>query len=335
MTLVYKDNAPAHVAAKNITGKFPCLELESGEFINESAAISQHFARLGNGLYGSNDFEAAKCDEWIAFTGCNIWPSTMPVVRAVFGHTVVPAADFLTAVNKLKAHAKTLNSYLAGKEFLVGNKMSVADVVTSISLVIAFQTVFDGGFRKGMANITAWFNRCMSTPEFVMHLGHIKSTEKGFKQWDPTTAAKAAPAKKVEAKKEAAKADDDDLDLFGDDNEEDAAAAKEVADKAKKAKEGKKEKKVVIAQSLVLFEIKPLDDTTDLDVLAARVLAINMDGLYWKTEYKKMPVAYGIFKIIIGVTLEDDKVGVDDLQEQIESFDDMVQSVEILAFNKI
>ena len=91
----------------------------------------------------------------------------------------------------------------------------------------------------------------------------------------------------------------------------------------------------MIAQSLVLFEVKPLDDTTDLDEMAKKILDISMDGLYWKTEYKKEPVAFGIFKLIIGVTVEDEKVSVDALQEKIEGFEDMVQSVEILAFNKI
>ena len=91
----------------------------------------------------------------------------------------------------------------------------------------------------------------------------------------------------------------------------------------------------MIAQSLVLYEVKPLESDTDLDALAQRILAIKGDGIYWKTEYKKEPVAFGIFKLIIGVTVEDDKVSVDELQEQIESFNDMVQSVEILAFNKI
>ena len=128
---------------------------------------------------------------------------------------------------------------------------------------------------------------------------------------------------------------EDDLDdLFGDDDEGDAEATKKIA-AAAKAKAVKKPKKVVIAQSLVMFEVKPLDSETDLDKLAARILAITMDGLYWKTEYKKIPVAFGIFKLIIAVTVEDEKVSVDGLQEKIEEFDDMVQSVEILAFNKI
>jgi translation elongation factor EF-1beta len=128
------------------------------------------------------------------------------------------------------------------------------------------------------------------------------------------------------------------MDLFGDDNEEDIAAAEAAKAKIKAEKEGKKKaKKPVIAQSLVMFEVKPLDDQTVLDDLAQRIFKeLAMDGAYWKTEYKKEPVAFGIYKLIIGVTIEDEKVSVDnDLVERIEAMDDMVQSVEILAFNKI
>jgi hypothetical protein len=58
-------------------------------------------------------------------------------------------------------------------------------------------------------------------------------------------------------------------DLFGDDSDDGAAAAA-IAAKAKAGK--KKEKKPVIAQSLVMFEIKPLDSDTDLDAVAKKVL---------------------------------------------------------------
>lgn len=70
------------------------------------------------------------------------------------------------------------------------------------------------------------------------------------------------------AEKKAEKKDDDDMDdLFGDDDD-DAEAAKEAAKKAKEAAAGKKKKKEVIAMSLVMLEVKPLDDTIDLDQLA-------------------------------------------------------------------
>jgi translation elongation factor EF-1beta len=140
-------------------------------------------------------------------------------------------------------------------------------------------------------------------------------------------------AKAAASKKEAEDLDD----LFGDDNEDDAAAAKAAAAAAKaKATAAPKAKKVVIAMSLVMLEVKPMDDTIDLDVLAKRMMSeVTMEGLFWKTEFKKEPVAYGIFKLIVGFSLEDEKVSVDDIVEKIEAMDDMVQSVEIAVFNKI
>ena len=83
-----------------------------------------------------------------------------------------------------------------------------------------------------------------------------------------------------------------------------------------------------------MFEIKPESAETNLDEVAKAILAIKKDGLYWKTEYKKEPVAFGIYKLLMGVTVEDEKISVDGLQEQIEELKD-VQSVDILAFNKI
>jgi len=180
-----------------------------------------------------------------------------------------------------------------------------------------------------MADLTNWYKAFTALPAVVASAGHIKCCVKSLK---PPTEGGAA---KKEAPKKAAKKEDDMDDLFGDDSEDDGAAAAAAAAAKAKAQAGKKPKKVVIAQSLVLFEVKPLDDTTDIDQMAKDILAIKMDGLYWKTEYKKEPVAFGIFKLIIGVTVEDEKVSVDGLQEKIEALEDKVQSVEILAFNKI
>ena len=124
-------------------------------------------------------------------------------------------------------------------------------------------------------------------------------------------------------------------DLFGEENEEDAEAAKAAAAAAKAAATGKK-KKEVIAMSLVMLEVKPLDDEVNLDEVAKKIFSeITQDGLFWKTEYKKEPVAFGIYKLIVGFSLEDEKVSVDDVVERIEAMDQYVQSVEIAAFNKI
>ena len=131
-------------------------------------------------------------------------------------------------------------------------------------------------------------------------------------------------------------ADDDDMDLFGDDSEDDGAAAAAAAAAKKKAEDKKKAKKVVIAKSSVMFAVNPLDDEVDLDELFKTITTeIAMDGLIWGVDMKKEPVAFGIFKLIICCVVEDDKVSVDDLEEKITEYEDKVNSVQILAFNKI
>lgn len=65
-----------------------------------------------------------------------------------------------------------------------------------------------------------------------------------------------------------------------------------------------------------------------------KVRSIVMDGLLWGAS-KLVPVGYGIKKLQIMSVIEDDKVSVDLLTEQIQDFEDFVQSVDIAAFNKI
>ena len=79
----------------------------------------------------------------------------------------------------------------------------------------------------------------------------------------------------------------------------------------------KKKKAAPIAKSLIVWEVKPWGEETNLQTLADKILAIEMDGLSWKTEWKKEPVAYGIFKIVIGAVVEDEKVSTDLVAETI------------------
>ena len=65
------------------------------------------------------------------------------------------------------------------------------------------------------------------------------------------------------------------------------------------------------------------------------ILKLEVDGCIWKTEYKKDPIAYGVYKLVIGCVIEDAKVSTEDLTEKIEAFEELVQSVDIAAFSKI
>merc|ERR1739847_219226 len=170
-------------------------------------------------------------------------------------------------------------------------------------------------FRKiskpsdNLENVLRWWN-------------HINSFENAFNGLESSL-------KDTPASAPAAANDDDD-----DDEAAEALKAKRVAEynARKAAKEEKKGK--VIAKSGITFDVKPWDDETDLDALAIKIKAIEMEGLVWGTSQKK-PLAFGIFKLVINCVVEDDKVSSEDLTDQIEGFEDEVQSVDIAAFNKI
>ena len=129
--------------------------------------------------------------------------------------------------------------------------------------------------------------------------------------------------------------DDDDVDLFGsDDDEEDEEKARITAERLKAYHEKKSKKPKVIAKTSVLFDVKPWSDETDLDAMKAACMEIKMDGLVWGAT-KLVPLAYGIQKLQIMCTVEDEKVSIEELGEKMEAFEEYVQSVDVAAMNKI
>lgn len=67
-----------------------------------------------------------------------------------------------------------------------------------------------------------------------------------------------------------------------------------------------------------------------MKALEAAVRGIEKDGLVWGAS-KLVPVGFGIKKLQINLVIEDDKVGLDDLQEEIAEFEDYVQSSDIVS----
>ena len=58
--------------------------------------------------------------------------------------------------------------------------------------------------------------------------------------------------------------------------------------------------------------------------------SIEMDGLTWGAS-KLVAVGYGISKLQVNLVVEDEKVSIDDLQAQIESDEDHVQSTDVVG----
>ena len=64
--------------------------------------------------------------------------------------------------------------------------------------------------------------------------------------------------------------------------------------------------------------------------LENNVRAIEKDGLVWGAS-QLVAIGFGIKKLQINLVVEDEKVSLDELQQQIEEFEDHVQSTDIVS----
>lgn len=77
-----------------------------------------------------------------------------------------------------------------------------------------------------------------------------------------------------------------------------------------------------------------IDDETSMKELEESVRSIEKDGLVWGGS-KLVAVGFGIKKLQINLVIEDNKISVDDLQQQIEEFEDYVQSTDVVSTNAV
>jgi elongation factor 1-beta len=225
-----------------------------------------------------------------------------------------------------ESHLNTLDAQLKDNLFIGGASPSAEDA-------LVFEQ-FAGKPEPNQdkhINLWSWFN--------LMILFH-DNIRASWKSIVPAQAKQQAAPKKVEKKaspkKETKKEEKDECDdLFGDDGD-DAAALEEMKKKKEADKKAAtKNKAAPVQKSIIILDVKVWEPEQDLDALAAKILKIEKEGLMWKTEYKLADVAFGVKKLVIGLVVEDEKVSVDDIIDELESWEDDVQSVDIVSFNKI
>jgi len=95
-----------------------------------------------------------------------------------------------------------LNEHLASRTFLVGERLSLADIVVGASLVFLFKLVLDTGFRKPFTHVIRWFNTLINQPNFSEVIGEFSYATKMAVAAKPEGAAAEQPKQKKEKPKQ-------------------------------------------------------------------------------------------------------------------------------------
>jgi glutathione S-transferase len=148
--------------AINPNNKIPALE-DGDLVLFESLAINLHIAgKVGAPLMPSGD-DASRVLQWTLWAATEIEPHVM---RWAYNAFLRPPADRIAAEAALGKEATdqrlaVLEAALSGRDYLVGNGFTIADVNLASVLYGAFMNGYDfAAFPK----VKAWLARCLERP---------------------------------------------------------------------------------------------------------------------------------------------------------------------------
>lgn len=150
---------------KNPAGQLPCLELDDGSILSETAAICEYLEEIhpSPALIGATPEERAETRMWQRRVEFNITEPAGNGFRFGEGlgifkdriHVIPEAADGLKAM--AQRNLKWLDGLIADRPFVVGNRFTLADII--LYSVLDFGTTVGQPISLDVANIHGWLKR--------------------------------------------------------------------------------------------------------------------------------------------------------------------------------
>merc|ERR1712024_165170 len=153
-------------------GKVPAFEGSDGVLLTESNAIAYYVAN--DELRGGSDASArAQVVQWMAMADNEILPAACTWVFPTMGIMQFNKNATERAKEDVKTALKTLNEHLLTRTFLVGERLSLADIAVACTMLSLYKQVLEPAFRKPFVNVTRWFTTVVNQPNVKAVLGEV------------------------------------------------------------------------------------------------------------------------------------------------------------------
>jgi len=164
---------------KNPNAKFPILEISEGKYLYESGAILRYVARVdkSKGLYGTNIAEETQIDDWLDWSSRELQPTLMSMVGPFLGWQGA-TESLKDAEKKLRPLLEILEAHLKENKYMIGDKVTIADINIATYLSVPFRFLWDEKFREVIPYTTKWFQDLMSQEPFVKEFGKLVLCQK-------------------------------------------------------------------------------------------------------------------------------------------------------------
>merc|ERR1712212_965174 len=169
-------NTSDEFLAKFPMGKVPAFEDSNGVCLSETNAIA-HFV-ANETLRGTNPIDQALVMQYLEFADNEGLPSACTWVYPTLGFKQYNKQDTEKAQAHLKKCMTMLNGFLETRTFLVGERITLADIAMSCNMLMLYAQVLDPKFREPFGNVNRWFLTCINQPNFKSVLGDFSLCEK-------------------------------------------------------------------------------------------------------------------------------------------------------------
>jgi len=169
-------NATKEFLAKFPLGKVPAFESKDGKFLNCANAISIYLAN--DQLRGVGVEAKTEIQQWISFADNEILPPACAWVFPCMGIMAFNKQANERAKTDLKSALSVLDAHLKTKTFLVGERVTLADICCMCNLLLPFKWVLDPESRSGFNNVTRWFLTVANQPQAKTVIGETSLCSK-------------------------------------------------------------------------------------------------------------------------------------------------------------
>ncbi|NXB67603.1 EF1G factor, partial [Struthidea cinerea] len=179
-------------------GKVPAFEGDDGFCVFESNAIAYYGQGGSPTSLPLNELCAAPGLGVVLGSPHEFWGpfSNFGAPSPIFG---APQATEV-AKEEVKRVLGVLDGHLKTRTFLVGERVSLADISLVCALLWLYKQVLDPAFRGPFGNVNRWFLTCLNQPQFKAVLGEVQLCQR-MAQFDAKKFAESQARKEKETPK--------------------------------------------------------------------------------------------------------------------------------------
>jgi len=169
-----KTNASTEFLSKFPTGKVPAFETADGsQRLFESNAIAMFLANAQ--LRGKSKEHQAEVQQWIGFAENEILPPACSWVFPILGIMPKNDKDMKAGQENLKKALNVLDGHLLKQTYLVGQRISLADIVMTCNLLLPFEHALPvSNLKSEHVNVFRWFKTMINQRQVVSVIGKFK-----------------------------------------------------------------------------------------------------------------------------------------------------------------